>query len=73
MQTSYRDDARWQNARRRYVDKYGGITADEAFTIRMMAAFDMHAIEEGRQPQFGCPYCSLPDGWDACPIHRDGE
>ena len=20
-----------------------------------------------------CPYCALPDGWDACPIHRDGE
>jgi hypothetical protein len=19
-----------------------------------------------------CPYCELPQGWDACPIHRDG-
>lgn len=19
-----------------------------------------------------CPYCSNPEGWDACPIHRDG-
>jgi hypothetical protein len=19
-----------------------------------------------------CPYCSRPEGWDACPIHRDG-
>jgi len=20
-----------------------------------------------------CPYCSMPQGWDACPIHRDGN
>lgn len=20
-----------------------------------------------------CPYCSRPEGWDACPIHRDGQ
>ena len=19
-----------------------------------------------------CPYCSNPEGWDACPVHRDG-
>jgi hypothetical protein len=19
-----------------------------------------------------CPYCELPQGWDACPVHRDG-
>lgn len=19
-----------------------------------------------------CPYCTQPEGWDACPIHRDG-
>jgi hypothetical protein len=22
--------------------------------------------------EFPCPYCSKPEGWDACPIHRDG-
>lgn len=20
-----------------------------------------------------CPYCSLPERWSACPIHRDGQ
>ena len=20
-----------------------------------------------------CPYCSRPEGWDACPVHRDGQ
>lgn len=20
-----------------------------------------------------CPYCVLPEGWDACPVHRDGQ
>lgn len=20
-----------------------------------------------------CVYCSRPEGWDACPIHRDGQ
>jgi hypothetical protein len=19
-----------------------------------------------------CPYCNRPEGWDACPVHRDG-
>jgi hypothetical protein len=19
-----------------------------------------------------CPYCRNPEGWDACPVHRDG-
>lgn len=19
-----------------------------------------------------CPYCDRPEGWDACPVHRDG-
>lgn len=19
-----------------------------------------------------CPYCSRPEGWDACPVHRNG-
>jgi hypothetical protein len=20
-----------------------------------------------------CPYCTRPEGWDACPIHRDHD
>jgi len=22
-------------------------------------------------PASHCPYCSRPEGWDACPIHRN--
>lgn len=73
MRTSYRDDPRYKNARRRYVDEYQGVNYNDALALRMMAIFDMHAIETGQRPQFGCPYCSRPEGWDACPVHRDGQ
>jgi hypothetical protein len=23
-------------------------------------------------PCLPCPHCAKPEGWDACPIHRDG-
>lgn len=26
-------------------------------------------VDQGAQP---CPYCSLPEGHDACPVHGDG-
>jgi hypothetical protein len=35
-----------------------------------------HALDAREQEEASmepCPYCTLPDGWDACPIHRDGE
>lgn len=28
--------------------------------------------QEARAGMDDCPYCSSPEGWDACPIHRDG-
>jgi len=34
----------------------------------------LHHLEtKSRQdPGTPCPYCSNPEGWDACPAHRDG-
>ncbi len=28
---------------------------------------------EGQGTTPACPYCSLPEGYDACPVHRDGS
>ena len=39
--------------------------------VRSHHALDNREHEEASMDD--CPYCTLPDGWDACPIHRDGQ
>jgi hypothetical protein len=30
-------------------------------------------LVDGTDCLIPCPYCSRPEEWDACPIHRDGQ
>lgn len=45
-------------------------TQDEDIRATLVAHLEAKAAREDQDTP--CPYCSNPEGWDACPVHRDG-
>lgn len=44
-------------------------SADESIKTTLLTHLEAKAGED----MDDCPYCSNPEGWDACPVHRDGS
>lgn len=49
-------------------------TSDETVRATLIAHLEAKA-PSGQEADMDtpCPYCSNPEGWDACPVHRDGD
>ena len=51
------------------LNEHGKRYADRTTMEPAMHHIVIHITDEPTP----CPYCTLPDEWDACPIHRDGN
>jgi len=45
-------------------------TKDDTIKATLTRHLEAKAAQDQDTP---CPYCSNPEGWNACPIHRDGD
>jgi len=58
---------------RAHVALAAGVTVRSTQNENTRAALTAHLGTKAGKEDTPCPYCSNPEGWDACPVHRDGD